>query len=59
MQESLPSSSHADRALTGDDLGAQPLAAAGRAPNLLPTFLLLGALLWIFTMTGGRQVFVA
>jgi len=29
-----------------------------RAPNLLPAFLALGVLLWIFTMTGGRQVFV-
>ena len=29
-----------------------------RAPNLLPAILVLGVLLWIFTMTGGRQVFV-
>jgi hypothetical protein len=29
-----------------------------RAPNLLPATLVLGVLLWIFTMTGGRQVFV-
>ena len=29
-----------------------------RAPNLLPAVLVLGVLLWIFTMTGGRQVFV-
>ena len=29
-----------------------------RAPNLLPAVLVLGVLLWMFTMTGGRQVFV-
>lgn len=29
-----------------------------RAPKLLPVTLVLGVLLWIFTMTGGRQVFV-
>jgi hypothetical protein len=29
-----------------------------RAPNLLLVALVLGVLLWIFTMTGGRQVFV-
>jgi hypothetical protein len=28
------------------------------APNLLPAVAVLGVLLWIFTMTGGRQVFV-
>jgi len=59
MEESLPFSSQEDRALTADDPGPQPLPAVTRAPNLLPAFLLLGALLWIFTMTGGRQVFVA
>ena len=29
-----------------------------RAPNLLPIGLVLAALLWIFTTTGGRQIFV-
>jgi hypothetical protein len=29
-----------------------------QAPNLLPVALVLGVLLWIFTMTGGRQIFV-
>jgi len=28
------------------------------APNLLPLALILGVLLWIFTMTGGRHIFV-
>ncbi len=29
-----------------------------RLPNLLPVAFVLGVLLWLFTMTGGRQVFV-
>jgi len=29
-----------------------------RAPNLLPVALVLSAVLWIFTMTGGPQIFV-
>ena len=29
-----------------------------RAPNLLPAILVLGMLLWIFTTTGGQQIFV-
>jgi hypothetical protein len=29
-----------------------------RAPNLLPIAVVLGVILWLFTMTGGRQVFV-
>lgn len=29
-----------------------------RAPRLLPVALVLGVLLWIFTTTGGRQIFV-
>jgi hypothetical protein len=29
-----------------------------RAPNLLPVTLLLGVVLWLFTMTGGRDIFV-
>src|SRR5205085_4807077 len=29
-----------------------------RAPRLLPLTLILGALLWLFTTTGGRHVFV-
>ena len=29
-----------------------------RAPRLLPLALILGVLLWIFTTTGGRQIFV-
>ena len=29
-----------------------------RAPNLLPAILMLGMLLWIFTTTGGQQIFV-
>ena len=28
------------------------------APRFLPLLLLLSALLWVFTMTGGQQVFV-
>lgn len=39
--------------------GAPKIAAENpAAPNLLPLALILGVLLWIFTMTGGRQVFV-
>ena len=34
------------------------MTQANRAPNLLPAALILGVLLWIFTMTGGRQIFV-
>src|SRR5450759_495153 len=34
------------------------MTEANRAPNLLPVAFVLGVLLWIFTMTGGRQVFV-
>jgi hypothetical protein len=34
------------------------MAEENRAPNLLPVAFVLGVLLWIFTMTGGRQVFV-
>ena len=34
------------------------MTEANRAPNLLPAVLVLGVLLWIFTMTGGRQIFV-
>jgi hypothetical protein len=34
------------------------MAEENRAPNLLPAVLVLGVLLWIFTMTGGRQIFV-
>jgi len=30
-----------------------------RAPNLLPVGLVLGVLLWIFTTTGGRQIFIS
>ena len=29
-----------------------------RVPKLLPVVLVLGALLWMFTMTGGRDIFV-
>ena len=29
-----------------------------RAPNLLPVTLVLGVVLWLFTMTGGRDIFV-
>src|SRR5438552_18841935 len=29
-----------------------------RVPKLLPVVLALGALLWMFTMTGGRDIFV-
>jgi hypothetical protein len=32
--------------------------ASSAAPRLLPLTLLLSALLWVFTMTGGRQIFV-
>ena len=34
------------------------MTEANRAPNLLPLALVLGGLLWMFTMTGGRQIFV-
>ena len=34
------------------------MTEANRAPNLLPTVVVLGVLLWIFAMTGGRQIFV-
>jgi len=34
------------------------MTEGNRAPNFLPVVLVLGVLLWIFTMTGGRQVFV-
>jgi hypothetical protein len=34
------------------------MAEENRAPNLLGIVLVLGALLWIFTTTGGRDVFV-
>ena len=34
------------------------MTEGNRAPNLLPVTLVLGVLLWIFTMTGGGQVFV-
>jgi hypothetical protein len=34
------------------------MTEANRAPNLLPTALVLGLVLWIFTTTGGDQIFV-
>ena len=34
------------------------MTEANRAPNILPTVVVLGVLLWIFTMTGGRQILV-
>jgi hypothetical protein len=34
------------------------MAEETRSPNLLPVAFVLGVLLWLFTMTGGRQVFV-
>jgi hypothetical protein len=34
------------------------MAEEARASNLLPVVFVLGVLLWVFTMTGGRQVFV-
>ena len=34
------------------------MAEENRAPNLLGIALVLGALLWIFTTTGGREIFV-
>lgn len=34
------------------------MTEANRAPNLLPTVVVLGVLLWIFTMTGGGQILV-
>jgi hypothetical protein len=34
------------------------MTEGNKGPNLLPAFLVLSALLWIFTMTGGRQIFV-
>jgi hypothetical protein len=35
-----------------------PLAEGKGAPNLLPVTLVLGMFLWIFTTTGGRDIFV-
>jgi hypothetical protein len=35
-----------------------PVAEGKGAPNLLPAILVLGVLLWIFTTTGGQQIFV-
>ena len=35
-----------------------PLVEGKGAPNLLPATLVLGILLWIFTTTGGQQIFV-
>ena len=35
------------------------MVEGNRAPNLLPAGLVLGVILWIFTMTGGRQIFVS
>jgi len=34
------------------------MAEGTRSPNLLPVAFVLGVLLWLFTMTGDRQVFV-
>jgi hypothetical protein len=34
------------------------MAEETRSPNLLPVVFVLGVLLWLFTMTGGRQIFV-
>ena len=34
------------------------MAEETRTPNLLPVTLILGVLLWLFTTTGGRQIFV-
>jgi len=34
------------------------MAEQTRSPNLLPIAFALGVLLWLFTMTGGRQVFI-
>jgi len=34
------------------------MTEGSRAPNFLPAVAVLGVLLWIFTTTGGRQVFV-
>ena len=34
------------------------MAEENRAPNLLPVVVVLGVLLWLFTMTGGGDVFV-
>ena len=35
------------------------MAEETRSPDLLPIAFVLGLLLWLFTMTGGRQVFVS
>jgi hypothetical protein len=40
-------------------LAVFPMAEETRSPNLLPVALVLAVLLWIFTMTGGRQIFVS
>jgi hypothetical protein len=39
-------------------LAAVSMAERDQAPNLLPATLVLGMLLWIFTTTGGQQIFV-
>ncbi len=37
---------------------AVSMAEKDKAPNLLPVTLVLSVVLWIFTMTGGQQIFV-
>ena len=39
-------------------LAAVSMAERDQAPNLLPVTLVLSVVLWIFTMTGGQQIFV-
>ena len=39
-------------------LAAVSMAEKDKAPNLLPVTLVLSVVLWIFTMTGGQQIFV-
>ena len=34
------------------------MAEKDKAPNLLPVTLVLTVVLWLFTMTGGRDIFV-
>jgi hypothetical protein len=43
---------------TPDAVGPPEKGASDAVPSFLPLLLLLTALLWVFTTTGGRQVFV-
>jgi hypothetical protein len=44
--------------ISEEENGTAAPAEEERPPNLLPALIALSVLLWIFTMTGGRQIFV-